>query len=307
MKFLKPVYWLTWVGIAGLTLLWLLPAVWRDGLAAFVGRWYSKRQTRHRFHVVVNLRHCHPDWDAARIDDFTTSYFESLCQILVQLPLLWFAPTSVMRRRIQMRGWGETQRLLDSGQPVIFMFSHAIALDFGIIRLSSDVHMQGIYKPLKNPVLDWLVRKSRAKFGGIPVPRGEGMRATLKRLKQRVHLIYLGDEALGDKGAEFAPFFAGRKATLTSMARMVELTGAAVVPVYTHYDPGSRQFTLDLLPALEEFPASTLIASATQMNQAIEASVAIKPEQYMWKLRFFKTAEAGGDNIYQTARNAADR
>ena len=53
-------------------------------------------------------------------------------------------------------------------------------------------------------------------------------------------------------------------------------------------DDGSG-YTVTITPALDNFPTDNDINDVTRVNQEIEKAVLLKPEQYMWLHKRFKT------------------
>lgn len=53
-------------------------------------------------------------------------------------------------------------------------------------------------------------------------------------------------------------------------------------------DDGSG-YTVEITPALDNFPTKDDIEDTTRVNQEIEKAIIRKPEQYMWLHRRFKT------------------
>lgn len=173
-----------------------------------------------------------------------------------------------------------------------------MALDFGAVALSASRNMYGMYNPFKNPVVDWVHNRGRERFGGIMIPRSEGFRGFMKAIKSGAGVVYLCDEDFGTEGSVFAPFFNEPKSTLTMLSKIVRRTGAAVVPVYTHYDSGTKSFITHVAPALSEYPVEDEIENATAVNAALESMIMREPSQYLWKLKYFKTSKSGKD-IYR--------
>jgi KDO2-lipid IV(A) lauroyltransferase len=101
---------------------------------------------------------------------------------------------------------------------------------------------------------------------------------------------------LGARDALFVPFFGVPAATVTSVARLVRLTGAVVVPCVTRMtDDG---YVVQLHPAWESFPGEDLYEATRRMNAFIERRVLEMPAQYLWSHRRFKTRPAGEPSLY---------
>jgi KDO2-lipid IV(A) lauroyltransferase len=83
---------------------------------------------------------------------------------------------------------------------------------------------------------------------------------------------------------------------VTATARLVELTGATVLPFVTRMTPEGYVGTF--YPPLDD-PAGPDVASATaRMNDFIEARVREMPAQYLWSHKRFKTRPPGEPSPY---------
>ena len=296
---LAPRTWPSWLGAGALTLAWLTPGWIRNPLAAAVARRYARRPSKHRRIVEVNVRACLPELDAATRRRFIERYFVHLVQSTLLAPRLWWGSADAVRRSVRWHGREHVDDALAAGRPVVLLISHTVALDVGMIAMSPDYPLQGFYKPFDNPVVDWLVRRSRTRFGGNPVARGNGFRAMIRGLGDGALLCYLSDEDLGREGSVFAPFFGHDKATLAMLPRIVRATGATVLPMATYYDHRDGAYEVHFQEPLEPYPSGDSVADATRMNAAIERSVRERPEHYLWKLALFRTCPAGGPSRYQ--------
>lgn len=294
---LSPRTWSSWLGVAALTCMWLMPVRLQRALASLLARTYLRfagGKSRHLRIVDINLSACLPDLDAAARRALKHEYLTTLVMVAFNTARLWWASARIIRSHTRFFGLEHLQEARRQQRRVVLLISHTVALDSGMIALSPDYAMTGFYKPFPNPVLDWLVRRSRRRFGGKPVARGEGFRDIIKRVKAGEVLCYLSDEDLGPKGSVFADFFNHRKATLSMLPRIVRHTDAVVIPMATYMDVASASFDVHLQPPLENYPAGDEIVDATRLNEAIEASVLFAPAQYLWKLRLYRTCPDGG-------------
>ncbi len=295
---LGPKTWLTWLGVGLLTFVWIWPAPARNALAAGLAKIQSKRNSRHTRTALINIEACLPELDASQRQAFLERYMTSLLQSVLLTPRFWWATGAHIQNKTRFHGREVLDRCVADDRALVVLVSHTVCLDAGLIALSPNYRMRGVYNPFPNPVIDWLVLRSRTRFGGQPFARGSGFRAILKGLQDGYLFFYLSDEDLGAEGSVFAPFFGHRKATLAMLPRIVKKTDALVVPMVTHYDASSDCFDVHLLDPLDNYPTEDDIANASALNEATERGIALLPEQYFWKLRLFRTCPDGGTSRY---------
>lgn len=210
-------------------------------------------------------------------------------QALMLSPRNWWGRDKAIVEKTRLHNQHFLDEAIESGRPVVLLVTHSAALDAGLLALSPDYPLQGIYNPLKNPVLDYLVYRARHRFDAKPLPRGSGFRQLIKGLNNGKLMCYLSDEDLGPEGSVFAPFFGHQKATLAMLPRIVKKTNALVVPMIAHHDSDDDAVDVHLFEALQNYPSDDAVADATVMNEAIANTIRLQPEQFTWKLRVFLT------------------
>lgn len=217
---------------------------------------------------------------------------------LAEYSVLFFASKKRLRQYIQLDGFEKLDEAEQNGTNVILLLLHSSMLDLAPFALGDHYAVYGSYKPVKNALLDWFVRRARCRSVAFVVAREEGMMKLVKSLVPGKFLIFLPDEDLGVKHADFAKFFGVPKATLNTPARIAKMKSAKAFPCYTFFDKKDRKYHIKVLPDIEGFPAENQQESADKLNRALEAAIAEAPEQYMWTLKYFKTRPKHVDAIY---------
>ncbi len=299
-----PRCWGTWFAIAFLTTLWLVPRRLRDGIATLLSQLYLRKDSNHRHYARVNLAVCFPQLSMKERRELLTRHFRSFFQVMLDAPLFWWGSDAMILKRVSIVGKEAVDSYVDKGKSIIFLVSHSTALDVCTSALAMHYKLQGFYKPFKDPVIEWLIFRMRSKRGGRLAARGEGFKTVIRDLKKGMAMFYLSDEDLGREGSVFAPFFGQPKATLAMLPRIVKMTNASVFPVYTHYLPKQGVYEINILPVLKNYPTNDPLQDARRLNEATEQTIMLCPEQYLWKLRLFKTTEVEGKkNIYKKVKD----
>jgi KDO2-lipid IV(A) lauroyltransferase len=170
-------------------------------------------------------------------------------------------------------------------------------MDAGGQWVAQHVDTVCMYANQKNQYMTALLLEKRARFGTQKLySRQQGLRPILKGMKANMPFIYPPDQDQGIKDGAFIPFFGVPAATMASLPRIAQMTGAKVVPSITRMtDTG---YVLTFYPAWENYPTGDDIADARRMNEFIEQRVLEMPAQYFWVHKRFKTRPEGEAKFY---------
>lgn len=303
LQLLHPRYWTTWLALALFFLVTLLPLAAIDRLGKKLGR-YAAGKNRKRYNIArTNLSLCYPDMSEAELDASVCQHFEAQFRSLLHYYVLWWRPESVVRKRIKTCGAEQIEHYRQQGKKIIILLTHNVGLDFAAAAISMDFQANAPYKAVRNPVIDWMIANGRLRFGkrygSRLFTRDDGLRPLIRETRAGKILIYLADEDLGAEHSLFVPFFGVQKATIPVLGRLAKSCDAVVLPCVSCYDESSRQYSVELLPAIETFPSGDDEADTVSMNQAIERAIARCPLQYLWTLRYFQTRPPGEASVYE--------
>lgn len=299
---LAPRYWLHWLGIGALSLLRLLPQSARDGLGHLVGEAKYRLDRRRRHIARTNIDLCFPQETADQREALVRGHFHAFGRALVDMPRLWWDRRGRFgQRECRVRGLDIVRRHVDAGRSVILLNPHTVAVDFGGAALCQHFAMATMFKPLGDAVADWLVARTRARYGAI-LARDDGLRPVIRGLRRGMVFYYMPDEDLGARNSVFAPFFGQEKATLSTLARLARVGDTVVVPMVAFYDTRARRYEIELLPTLGDFPSGDEHADAATMNRALERAIRHRPEAYLWTMRLFRTRADGSRSPYKARK-----
>lgn len=296
--FLAPRYWLTWLGLGTLWLLTWLPWPLRSGLAVVFGDIAHALSAKRRRIADANLRLCFAHMQAHERRHMIRQHFRYKARVLLDYPVLWWGSKRRVQRLVSVEGEDILRAHLDSGRAVILFTPHSIALDFGATRLSTISLGAGVFKPVGNPLLNWLMARGRTRFGGVVFARKTGLLPVVRVTRAGAALYYLSDEDLGERDSTFVPFFGEPAATLATLGRLARACNAVALPMVAYYVPRTGRYVTHVLPALVDFPSASAAADAARMNQSIETLIRLQPAQYLWTMKRFRTRPPGAAPVY---------
>lgn len=297
-RFCAPRFWLLWSAIALLrALAWLpLPVIYALGAAAG-GLAYALHGPRRRI-THRNLRACFPRQTDAQIRRLARAHFRCLVIAVLAGGIAWWGSRARLRRLTRFRNREIYDNARARGANIIVLAPHFAGLEHGGLRLSMAAPMVSMYQRHKNPLLDALIHRRRARFGAIQYDRRRAPKTMLKLIRGGRPFYYLPDQDPGRNAAVFAPFFGVPAATFSALGRLARLTDAVVIPCATRLLPRGRGFEVMFGAPPANYPSGDELADATAMNRAIEDLIARAPAQYLWSHRRFKTRPPGEAAFY---------
>ncbi|MBW1645142.1 MAG: lysophospholipid acyltransferase family protein [Deltaproteobacteria bacterium] len=297
---LHPFYWPIWLGAGLLRLSANLPLPWLWQASRLGGRLaYLMAGSRRRI-VIRNLELCFPEYDRAKIMDLARENFQLMAFTVLTTGVNWYASRERLDGIIHFRGKEILDTALDAGQPVILLAPHFLGLEMCGPGIAKEGYAGvAMYQRIHNPVVDYLTRKGRGRFGTAFYERRQPILPIIRRIRQGAIFYYLPDQSPGRRHAVFVPFFGIQTATYPTLSRFARLARAQVIPCFSRFLPGGQGLEITFWPPLENFPGDDLEADTARVNRCIEEGIRRMPAQYLWAHRRFKLRPPGEPSLYE--------
>jgi lauroyl/myristoyl acyltransferase len=230
--------------------------------------------------------------------DLLRRHFRAFGAAMMGVSLIWWASAPRLRSLVRFRNREHYDNALAAGKKVILLAPHFLGLEVAGVFLAHERRIISMYKEPRNDLVDWLMRRSRLRFGGALFERDSHLKGMIRLIRSGYPFYYLPDQNPGEADHVFAPFFGVPTATLTALSRIARLAEAVVIPCFTRLLPKGDGYEIIFHPPLADFPSKDPLADAARMNAAIEAGVREMPEQYMWTYKRFKQRPPGEPSLY---------
>jgi len=272
------------------------------GLLLVVGRllgWVLYRASPSRREIAhINLRLCFPELDGAAREQLLRANFESLGIAVCETAMAFFWNDRRLAPLAHVEGIEHLRQAIARGKGVILLTCHMTHLEVSGHLLAMQDIISLMYREHKNPLMDEAIRASRAARAHDTVERSD-VRAMLRELKRGHAVWYAPDQNYGGTTqVVFVPFFGVPALTVTTTARLAQMTGAAVVPFFPVRLNDGSGYRIRLLPTLADFPSGDEVSDTLRINGMVERAITEAPEQYLWVHRRFKTRPTGEARIY---------
>jgi KDO2-lipid IV(A) lauroyltransferase len=257
--------------------------------------WLAYRvDRRHRQVAEENLRHAFPDQtDPVERTRMVQAVYHHFCTVLMEIVFLGrlIHPTN-WRRHYQLANGRALVSVLLSGRPFLFVTGHfgnweVTGYMVGLLGFPGN----SVARPLDNPYLDRLMRRSRERTGQSILDKNKDFDKMEAILANRGPLGMLADQDAGQRGL-FVNFFNRPASTYKAMA-LLALAHNAPLVVNGTYRVGPAPLyeirTEDVIEPGDYRDRTDAVAAITQrLTEGLERLIRRHPEQYFWLHRRWK-------------------
>jgi len=293
---LGPRHWPAWLGIGLMALLARLPWRLQRRLGAGLGALMLHLMRTRRAVAARNLELCFPELDPPARARLLRAHFAALGIGLFEFARAWWGSVAPLRAGLRVDGLEHLHAARADGRGVIVVSGHFSTLEVCARLMCDYAPLAGMYRPHVQPVLEWAVRRGRARYAAAMFPK-QDVRGAVRHLKRGGLLWYAPDQDPSRGDASFVPFFGHPAHSLNSTHQLARLSGAAVL-LFQHRRRADGGYTLTLWPALEDFPSTDAAADTARIIAGIETMTRAAPEQYLWIHRRFKRQPEDGAVVY---------
>ena len=286
-RFLQPKYWGIWLGVGFLKTIHLLPYATQYKLGALLGKIMLIFANKRKKIANANIKRAFPDMTYAARQQLVKANFESMGIAFIEMAVTWWGDhrtdfnQAKERRHITYLG-EENLRLAESqAKGVLVLTPHFTHLEMTGLINAFITDLYSVYKPNKNPLLDYLIIKGRTLGPNQCLPIDyKDTRRMIKTLREGKNIGYLPDQRYRGKGHLNVPFFGHDAKSHSATSKLAKLTGCAIVPCFTRRT--GTHYETHFLPPLENFPSGDDYADTLRLHQLYEDEIRANPTQYLW-------------------------
>jgi KDO2-lipid IV(A) lauroyltransferase len=285
-----------------------LPLPIIHGIGVCIGWGLLLIPNRSRRSSEVNIALCWPALSSREQRALLRNSLRETGKTIIETSALWLrSGKSALRLIKRVDGNELVEQAIAKGSGAILATPHLGAWEAAGLYGSAEFNITGLYRPLKMSELENLVQTARSRLGGNYVPAtAKGTRALYKALEQRSVVGMLPDQEPKAGSGIFAPFFGIPAYSMVFLARLAARTNAPIIFAWCERLSWGRGYHLHFRAMPETVHSGDLHSAVAAINQAIEACVRERPEQYQWSYRRFKTRPDGEASFYKKKHPAIE-
>jgi KDO2-lipid IV(A) lauroyltransferase len=264
----------------------LLPLGFVDRLGRGAGLLYRLVDRRRRKLTSENLASAFPGTPAVEVDRLARAVFAHFGGLAVDLLRSEKEPIARLLARVEVVGLEHARAAAASGRGVFFATPHIGNWEWAsLVTGACGIPVTVVARPLDNPLLDARLTAMREKTGCRVVSKRDAARTLMKTLRAGGVVGILADQRARPPDAVVVPFFERPASTTSSVARLVEKTGALILPgVCLRVAPARYRLVYSEPIDVESLPpgergVGPLTARITAL---VESQVRAAPEQWLW-------------------------
>ncbi len=300
IKFLHPRYWPTWLGIAFLRLVILLPWRWQMKIGKGIGAILYRLLPSRRQVSCINLQIAFPELSNSKREALNREHFISLGQGLIESAFGWWGSDARLKKLAHIEGFEHLQQALKHNR-VILLGTHFASLETGGRIMAQTMPIHAVYRPHQNALIEYLVARQRNTQFGKVIPKNN-IREMIKSIKGGFPSWYATDQNYRAKGSIPVPFFGVEAPTNPGTSRLAKMTKAVVIPCFSVrlLDRKDKRegYLLRFYPPIKNFPSENIFHDTSRLNHIIEEQITEFPAQYLWTHKRYKHYDSQEKDFY---------
>ncbi len=260
--------------------------------------WLFKKLVKSRYHVIdKNIQTCFPDLSPGERQAMIDQNYRETGMMVSQTLLTFLNRSPKLFENLEIKGKEHLQSAVDQQQGVLLVSGHFTALDVGGRAICEQFPIAGVYRPHKNAVQEYVVRKARLKYAKVMFSRDE-LKGIVKYLKTGGIVWYAPDQDYRRGQSVFVDFFGTPASTITATHQLARISGCQVMFYAVKRIAKAPYYELSLSEPLSDFPSKDAHTDTQRINRQLETLVKQAPDQYLWLHKRFKTRPADEDKFY---------
>jgi KDO2-lipid IV(A) lauroyltransferase len=275
----------------------LLPHRAGLGLAAGLGRAFSRLPGTRRAVALENLRTVFPSWSEQRRRALLHDVYANLGRTLYECFGLQRMTPEHVGRLVSFEGLDHLDRARKRTEAggVILLTAHFGSFELMAVACGlAGFPVTLVHRTFNNPHTDRLVTEWRTRAGVEVLRRKSAARAALRALRKGRLLALPLDQNARRREGIFVPFFGRTASTRDGPARLAMHFDCPVVPVFSYRLEDGEHHVVRIGPEIEieapgDDPEAAVRRNVGRMNRAIEDAIREAPDQWIWVHRRWKT------------------
>ena len=244
--------------------------------------------------VKEQIAACFPEYTEKERQQTVKAFYKNLADVTLETFKSFSISEEEVCKRMVLTNPGVLDAVKESEKSVIFMAAHQANWEWMLQGLSSQLSfpIDGVYKPLTNPTMEKIMRESRSRFGGEPIPKNDFLMTVMKRRGQFRAYALIADQVPLISNDKYWTTFLGRETAFQigaeTIARLTKFPAyfLNIRRVKRGYYTVTIEHLTDAPYPKEEWKLTEAYAKAA------EQMITVAPQDWLWSHKRWKYARS---------------
>jgi Kdo2-lipid IVA lauroyltransferase/acyltransferase len=248
--------------------------------------------------AATNLRNAFPDKTEPERAAILKQSYRNLADIIVETLYGYGASAAEMQRRVRVENPELLRQCTEHGQSVVLLAAHFCNWEWLLLTAGTQIGIpiDAVYKPQKVEGFDRFLREGRARFGGIPIPARDFLRAVMTRKGEaRAYALVADQTPLKHEEKHWSHFLNQDTAFFVGADKIARILDAPVLFVSMRRErKGFYSARLKVLasPPYDRDPEQDQGAEIIERYaRELEGEIRASPADWLWIHRKWKYAK----------------
>jgi KDO2-lipid IV(A) lauroyltransferase len=275
-----------------------LPLKWNQFIGSYLGLLLIKHNKKRAHIALANIHACFPNKTIKEQETLLKMTAMEAGKWFMESPYIWFRHPSYLASKVTISNPELLAQAHQKGRGVILVLPHQGNWELLNFYVPQHYPFGAMYRPSNSPLLERIIFNGRSRLGGLMFAANtRGVRQALKALKKNTVVAILSDHLPSEEAGVHAPFFGHPALTGKLTHSLVRHNSSEILLASVIRQPQGEGFTIHF-NEIKGMDTDNSVEAATAMNQAIESSILLAPEQYQWVYRRFAKPPIGVKSIY---------
>ncbi len=275
-----------------------IPLRWSQAIGGKLGLFLMKYNYKRAHIARCNLKACFPDKTDTEREELLRLNAIETGKWFMESAHVWFRHPKHLIQKVSVKNPEVLERAHQQKRGVVIVLPHMGNWELLNFYIPQHYAFAAMYKPIKSAWFEQLTFRSRSRLGTQMFPtNSKGVRQALKSMRNNNVLAILSDHLPSREAGVYAPFFGNPALTGKLTQSLVNSNQSEALLASVLRKPKGQGFEI-IFQKIEGIHTKDNIEAATALNQAIEKSILLCPEQYQWVYRRFGNPPEGVKNIY---------
>lgn len=226
-------------------------------------------------------------WDGGP-EALTREVFRNLGQWFVEIVKILFGFGGDIVERVRVEGAEHIDRAASEGRGIVAVSAHIGNWELMVMSLTSKMGrtMHGVAREQNNPYINDFIIRAREKYGTKIIYKKGVLRKFISILREGGAVGMMLDQHVSANMGFLMDFLGSPAYVSRTPATIARKTGAALLPVYLHFDSTDATHVLTFFPEIEA--EEDIEKTTLRLNSMIEEIIKRQPAQWLWIHRRWK-------------------